>query len=69
MLINKQIQTERGLVFVKESFHTCADAEQAGYHPAFFSSKLNLELYSKVLDAEGHHYDFAIIGGGNNELD
>lgn len=66
--INKQVQTERGLVFIKEAFENWLEAEKAGYYPAFYSSKLKVELSSKMLDNQGHRYDFAIIGGVPDDL-
>lgn len=66
--INKKIQTERGLVFLAETFSTEAECRDAGYSYAFYSTRLGHELWSKTLDVLGHRHEFAVIGGDLDDL-
>lgn len=66
--INKQIQTERGLIFLTETFSTEAECRNAGYSYAFYSTKLGCELWSKTLDGRGHRHEFAVVGGDLSDL-
>lgn len=57
--IPTQIQTERGLVYVKELFLKKEDATAAGYSYAFNSKEG--KLYSKCTGDDGLHHVFAIV--------
>ena len=59
----KQIQTERGLVFVSEYYSSEEEARAHGFYYAF-SSKQYGNLYSKTLDDKGYIHTFALITEG-----
>lgn len=59
-----QIQTERGLISVRsDEFETEQEAQANGYYYIWTSTKLNRNLYSKILDKEGHRRSFAFVQG------
>lgn len=63
MKIGKQIETERGLVYVVREYLTADEAKNNGYTYAFSSYKLNCDLYSKCLDDRGLYHEFVTVKG------
>ncbi len=61
-VIDKQYDTERGLVYVARIYNKAEDARNDGYSYAFHSSKLNKDLYSKTLDDRGLIHEFVTAG-------
>ena len=59
MIIEKQMQTERGIIYVKESFDCDVAATKAGYKECFYSSELDTVVFSRYIDM--YHREFAII--------
>ena len=62
--MNGQVQTERGLLHVAETFDTPEQAKDAGYSYAFHSSQIGKDLYSKCLDDRGLRHSFSIVEKG-----
>lgn len=60
-IINKQLQTERGLIYVKKEFPSEKAARDEGYSYMFTSSMLDAHIYGKSLDSNGYHHETVII--------
>ena len=57
----KQIQTERGLIYVEKEFDSSENAIKSGYSYSFTSRKLGCDVYGKSLDDRGLYHSFALI--------
>lgn len=58
-----QVQTERGLIYVKAEYESEEKAAMDGYTYAFYSKMLGKKVYSKCLDDRGLYHSFALIEG------
>lgn len=56
-----QINTERGIIYVVCEYPTEGEAREDGYTYAFTSSRIDADVYSKVLDDRGYRHEFAIV--------
>lgn len=56
----KQVQTERGLIFLTSQFKTKEDANNAGFYYAFTAKDYG-DLYSRCTDEKGYCREFAVI--------
>ncbi len=53
--------TERGMISVDALAFTKKQAEADGYSYAFHSDELNLDVYGKSLDPQGHEHSFKLL--------
>ncbi len=61
--IYKQVQTERGLIYVEAEYQSAERAIMDGYTYAFTSKEIGRDVYSKCLDDRGLRHTFALING------
>ncbi len=59
--MGKQIQTERGLIFVENEFKSIEEAVAAGYNYSFTSEEIGCDVYGKCLDDRGLRHEFVLI--------
>ena len=59
--VKKQMQTERGLIYVEATYSDKAQAKTDGFDYAFTSSALGCDVYSKCLDDRGLRHSFILI--------
>ena len=59
----KQMQTERGLIYVVKEYNNSFDAREDGYSYMFTSRQLGCDVYGKSLDREGHRHECVLITG------
>ena len=60
--MGKQIQTERGLIYVEAEYQSVERAKMDGYSLSFHSEEYG-DVYSKCTDELGHFHTFALIAG------
>ena len=60
-MMGKQVDTERGLIYVADVFASESEAKENGYTYAWHSGRLGRDLYSKCLDDEGRRHSFAVV--------
>lgn len=56
-----QVQTERGIIFVKTEYDNVEKAKEEGYSYSFTSHQLNKDVYGKCLDDKGYRHEFALV--------
>lgn len=59
--INKQMNTERGLIQISREYDNEDDARKDGYSYMFTSTDLKAYIYGKALDNLGHRRECVII--------
>ncbi len=57
----KQVQTERGLIYVVGNYNNTEDAKKDGYYYYFTSRDLHCDVYGKCLDDKGYRHEFVLI--------
>jgi hypothetical protein len=59
----KQVQTERGLIWVEAEYQSIESAKKDGYSYSFYSKQLGRKVYGKSIDKSGLRHKFALIVG------